>query len=66
MNSLEKVRRSKTGTVSTCRFEVEVAMKQMLNCLQARGWSQAELALALADAAEDHVILIASKVRKVN
>ncbi|WP_454858163.1 hypothetical protein [Rhizobium binxianense] len=63
---LEDVERSEQEPVSMCRFHVEVAMKQMLNTLQARGWSQAELALALADAAEDHVILVASESRKIN
>jgi hypothetical protein len=46
---------------SNCRREVEIAMMEMLNNLLKRGWSPAELALALADASEDHVMLVASK-----
>ncbi|MDK4735391.1 hypothetical protein PH551_22890 [Rhizobium sp. CNPSo 3490] len=47
--------------ISTCRREVEVAMVEMLVSLQKRGWSAAELALTLADASEDLVMLIATK-----
>ena len=46
---------------SSCRTAVEIAMVEMLINLQKRGWSAAELALALADASEDHVMLIAGK-----
>jgi hypothetical protein len=41
-------------------------MMEMLNDLQAKGWSRAELALALADAAEDYVMLVARKERNPN
>ncbi|PDT02266.1 hypothetical protein [Rhizobium chutanense] len=47
--------------ISVCRREVEVAMVEMLVSLQKRGWSAAELALELADASEDLVMLIATK-----
>jgi|GEM_PF-909490 len=47
--------------ISNCRREVEIAMMEMLNKLERRGWSAAELALALADASEDHVMLTARK-----
>ncbi|EJZ16648.1 hypothetical protein NE852_25045 (plasmid) [Rhizobium sp. Pop5] len=47
--------------ISSCRREVEVAMVEMLVGLQKRGWSAAELALELADASEDLVMLIATK-----
>jgi hypothetical protein len=47
--------------ISICRREVEVAMVEMLVSLQKRGWSAAELALELADASEDLVMLIATK-----
>jgi hypothetical protein len=47
--------------LSSCRREVEVAMVEMLVSLQKHGWSAAELALALADASEDLVMLIATK-----
>jgi hypothetical protein len=66
MKSVNDVMRSESKMTSMCRFEVEIAMTEMLNKLQAKGWSQAELALTLADAAEDYVISVASKVKKVN
>lgn len=47
--------------ISNCRREVEVAMVEMLVSLQKHGWSAAELALELADASEDLVMLIATK-----
>lgn len=47
--------------ISSCRSEVEIAMVEMLVSLQKRGWPAAELALALADASEDLVMLIANK-----
>jgi hypothetical protein len=66
MNSLEDVKRSKREPISICRLHVELAMTKMLDTLQAKGWSEAELALALADAAEDHVILVANKNQQIN
>ncbi len=44
-----------------CRTEVEAAMFDMIQRLQQHGWTPAEVALALADAAEDYVMLLASK-----
>jgi hypothetical protein len=41
-------------------------MVEMLVSLQKRGWSAAELALALADASEDLVMLIATKRLRPN
>ena len=52
--------------ISSCRQEVEIAMVEMLVSLQKRGWSAAELALALADASEDLVMLIATKKLRPN
>ncbi len=51
---------------SNCRKEVEIAMMAMLGNLQNHGWSAAELALALADASEELVMLIASKTVRSN
>ncbi|MBY3517334.1 hypothetical protein HFN76_35260 [Rhizobium laguerreae] len=50
--------------ISSCRQEV--AMVEMLVSLQKRGWSAAELALALADASEELVMLIATKTLRPN
>ncbi|NLS06842.1 hypothetical protein HGP14_26380 [Rhizobium sp. P32RR-XVIII] len=44
-----------------CRTEVEAAMFEMVKQLQQHGWEPAEVALALADAADDYVMLLASK-----
>ena len=52
--------------ISSCRREVEVAMVEMLVSLQKRGWSAAELALELADASEDLVMMIATKRLRPN
>jgi len=52
--------------ISSCRREVEVAMVEMLVSLQKHGWSAAELALELADASEDLVMLIATKKLRPN
>ena len=51
---------------SNCRQDVEIAMMGMLTNLQKHGWTPAELALALADASEELVMLIASKTVKSN
>ena len=51
---------------SNCRREVEIEMMGMISNLQDRGWSAAELALALADASEELVMLIASKTVRSN
>jgi len=51
---------------SNCRKDVEIAMMGMLTNLQKHGWSAAELALALADASEELVMLIASKTLRPN
>jgi hypothetical protein len=42
------------------RFKVEAAMLEMIEHLQGQGLSQAEIALTLADAAEDYVIRLAN------
>lgn len=42
------------------RFKVEAAMLEMIEQLQGQGLSQAEIALTLADAAEDYVIRLAN------
>ncbi|QWW69949.1 hypothetical protein [Rhizobium sp. WYJ-E13] len=51
---------------ANCRRDVEIAMMGMLTNLQKHGWSAAELALALADASEELVMLIASKTVRSN
>jgi hypothetical protein len=43
-----------------CRPAVEAAMNEMILKLHAKGFGRAEIALALADAAEDYVLRLAS------
>ncbi|SIQ99178.1 hypothetical protein SAMN05880590_11024 [Rhizobium sp. RU35A] len=43
------------------RFQVEAAMLDMIAALRAKGLDQAEIALTLADAAEDYVLRLAQK-----
>jgi hypothetical protein len=42
-----------------CRFKVEAAMLEMIEGLQRQGLGSAEIALSLADAAEDYVLRLA-------
>lgn len=50
---------------STTRARVEIVMLEMIENLQQEGFSIEEIALALADASEDYVILLANdKVSK--
>lgn len=66
MITVADVGHNRPEQISRCRTEVEIAMMEMLNNLQAKGWTRAELALALADAAEDYVMLMARKGSKSN
>jgi hypothetical protein len=43
-----------------CRFKVEAAMLSMIEDLRRQGLNTAEIALSLADAAEDYVLRLAS------
>lgn len=43
-----------------CRFKVEAAMLSMIEDLRRQGLSTAEIALSLADAAEDYVLRLAN------
>lgn len=47
-----------------CRVAVETAMNEMISKLQTRGFNPNEVALALADAAEDHVMRLASELHR--
>ncbi len=46
---------------STTRARVEIAMMEMVENLQQEGFPIEEIALALADASEDYVILLANE-----
>lgn len=46
---------------STTRARVEIAMVEMIENLQREGFLIEEIALALADASEDYVILLANE-----
>lgn len=43
------------------RFKVEAAMFELIDQLQRQGLDKLEIAMALADAAEDYVMRLASK-----
>jgi len=45
---------------SACRIEIEAAMHRLIKAAVKQGWSKAEVALTLADAAEDFVIELAN------
>jgi hypothetical protein len=46
-----------------CRFETEVRMHEVIKTLVGSGWLEVEVALALADAAEDHVLALARNLQ---
>jgi hypothetical protein len=46
---------------AACRVDVEAAMHILIKAAIKQGWSKAEVALTLADAAEDFVIELASR-----
>lgn len=48
---------------SKCRFDTEVRMHEIIGSLVGSGWLEAEVAMALADAAEDHVIALARRLQ---
>lgn len=48
-------------THMNCRQIVEAAMLEMIEKLHAKGLVRAEVALALADASEDYIMLLAKK-----
>jgi|AraplaDrversion2_2_1032049.scaffolds.fasta_scaffold01551_11 hypothetical protein len=45
---------------SACRLDIEAAMHRLIKAAVKQGWSKAEVALTLADAAEDFVIELAA------
>ncbi|PDT15162.1 hypothetical protein CO670_19265 [Rhizobium sp. J15] len=61
MTTINNENQIELNPASSCRSAVEIAMVEMLVNLQKRGWLAEELALALADASEDLVMLIANK-----
>ncbi|RWX76891.1 hypothetical protein EPK99_14565 [Neorhizobium lilium] len=46
---------------SACRVEIEAAMHRLIKAAVKQGWSKAEVALTLADAAEDFVMELAGR-----
>ncbi|MFS8146121.1 hypothetical protein ATY78_04275 [Rhizobium sp. R635] len=62
MTTIDHEKQIELSPISNCRSEVEIAMVEMLVNLQKRGWQAAELALALADASEELVMLMANKM----
>ncbi|MBO9135163.1 hypothetical protein LAV84_22830 [Rhizobium sp. VS19-DR104.2] len=46
-------------TNTDCRTEVYKFMSELIAKLGGRGWSEVEITVALADAADEHVMLLA-------
>ncbi len=44
-----------------CREAVEVALQGLISDAETKGWRPAEIAMAVADAAEDYVLLLANR-----
>ncbi|WP_160004105.1 hypothetical protein [Rhizobium sp. 18055] len=44
-----------------CRAEVEPALHQIIREAQQNGWAAAEVAMAIADAADDYILLLANR-----
>jgi hypothetical protein len=47
--------------LENCREAVEIVLQRLIAEAETKGWQPAELALALADAAEDYVMRLAQK-----
>ncbi|MBB3966556.1 MULTISPECIES: hypothetical protein [Rhizobium] len=44
-----------------CRADVEPALHQIIREAQKNGWAAAEVAMAIADAADDYILLLANR-----
>jgi hypothetical protein len=44
-----------------CRADVEPALHQIIRDAQQNGWAAAEVAMAIADAADDYILLLANR-----
>ncbi|WP_208250395.1 hypothetical protein WGT02_11735 [Rhizobium sp. T1470] len=44
-----------------CRADVEPALHQIIRDAKQKGWAPAEVAMAIADAADDYILLLASR-----
>ncbi|MDE1158496.1 MAG: hypothetical protein PW791_09485 [Neorhizobium sp.] len=53
-----------TGPTAETRFKVEAAMFKLIDVLTRHGLSREEIALALADAADDYVMMLAGNAAK--
>jgi hypothetical protein len=49
---------------SRCKFAVETSMHKMIRDLISSGWQESEIAITLADAAEDHVMQLAVRMTR--
>lgn len=46
-----------------CRCETEIKMHEIIKALVGSGWLESEVAMALADAAEDHVFALSRRLQ---
>jgi hypothetical protein len=44
-----------------CRADVEPALLQIIHEAKQKGWAPAEVAMAIADAADDYILLLANR-----
>ena len=63
MINLQSVRNDTTHDqrLLDCRADVEPALHQIIRDAQLKGWAPAEVAMAIADAADDSILLLASR-----
>ncbi|EPE98707.1 MULTISPECIES: hypothetical protein [Rhizobium] len=63
MINLQSVRNDTTHDqrLLDCRADVEPALHQIIRDAQQKGWAPAEVAMAIADAADDYILLLASR-----
>ncbi len=63
MINLQSVRSDATHDqrLLDCRAEVEPALHQIIKDAQQNGWAPAEVAMAIADAADDYILLLANR-----
>ncbi|MGK9055292.1 hypothetical protein [Neorhizobium petrolearium] len=66
MGSAARRTKKQSEPFTSCRLMVEAAMQEMIANLQSKGLQPPEIALALADAAEDYVIRLAGEKRTVH
>jgi hypothetical protein len=63
MDNFEEYNLNRDDGQSACRAYVENRMRNLMEASIYDGWLESEVALALADAAEDYVLNLAKRLR---